>query len=507
MTTFSEKINSIKPEHDNPAGLVHPYWARKPLNIIEEIIKYYSKNGETVLDPFMGSGTTIFAAIKNNRNAIGTDLNPISQLLVNSIIESNNSNERFREVLNESTSSWKKFAIELYNTNCGLCAEREIFQVIGEFEFSNFTLSRIEAKLKPINGDNVSGKITISSSFEYKLSEKQLTTNTPIDFSSIEFVENTRIAVHKGVKSSDFFTDRNQAFINFCIDYIESNYTIVEEKEFLKLYLSSMLPLLRLSDKKASSQWPYWRPKEFLTSRNPVVAIKRRFMAFTNLLDWESDNLSSKTCTSKIFDLSADELGQRLNNSPKVDLILTDPPYADHAPYMEYSDFYWSIISGQRTRDLWSKEIVKTNAVGRAKDSNDYENRMKSSFTSVLSILKYNGYFIFFYVDKNLKHWDAIKKAIIDSNCLIEDVIPILKQRRSMKAVTSPGKTLDGDLIIICKKVINKKPQETISLEEAVKSIPEGTYFERFAHFITCYLTKRLTGLESANIKDISRII
>lgn len=47
----------------------------KPLSIIENIIKNSSKEGDIVLDPFMGSGTTAVSAVRNNRNFIGFENN------------------------------------------------------------------------------------------------------------------------------------------------------------------------------------------------------------------------------------------------------------------------------------------------------------------------------------------------------------------------------------------------------------------------------------------------
>ncbi|MCQ2310202.1 MAG: hypothetical protein MJZ64_00405 [Paludibacteraceae bacterium] len=48
----------------------------KPLNIIETLLINSSQEGEVVLDPFIGSGTTAVAAIKQKRNYIGYELNP-----------------------------------------------------------------------------------------------------------------------------------------------------------------------------------------------------------------------------------------------------------------------------------------------------------------------------------------------------------------------------------------------------------------------------------------------
>lgn len=46
----------------------------KPLNIIEYFILRFSHPGDLILDPFMGSGTTGVAAVKNGRNFIGIEL-------------------------------------------------------------------------------------------------------------------------------------------------------------------------------------------------------------------------------------------------------------------------------------------------------------------------------------------------------------------------------------------------------------------------------------------------
>ncbi|MDR0540295.1 MAG: hypothetical protein LBG74_07325, partial [Spirochaetaceae bacterium] len=50
------------------------YPTQKPLALLERIIKASSKEGDVVFDPFCGCGTTIEAAIKNQRNWIGCDI-------------------------------------------------------------------------------------------------------------------------------------------------------------------------------------------------------------------------------------------------------------------------------------------------------------------------------------------------------------------------------------------------------------------------------------------------
>ncbi|PKL46126.1 MAG: hypothetical protein CVV39_07610 [Planctomycetes bacterium HGW-Planctomycetes-1] len=49
--------------------------AQKPLDLIEYLIKLTTKEGQLVLDPFMGSGTTAIAAKLLNRKFIGFEAN------------------------------------------------------------------------------------------------------------------------------------------------------------------------------------------------------------------------------------------------------------------------------------------------------------------------------------------------------------------------------------------------------------------------------------------------
>jgi DNA modification methylase len=48
----------------------------KPLKFVKWLIKKGSKEGDTILDPFMGSGTTGVACVQTGRNFIGCEIDP-----------------------------------------------------------------------------------------------------------------------------------------------------------------------------------------------------------------------------------------------------------------------------------------------------------------------------------------------------------------------------------------------------------------------------------------------
>jgi DNA modification methylase len=54
--------------------LVHP--AKFPETMAREFIEFFTKRGETVLDPMAGTGSTLIAALRAGRNSHGIELNP-----------------------------------------------------------------------------------------------------------------------------------------------------------------------------------------------------------------------------------------------------------------------------------------------------------------------------------------------------------------------------------------------------------------------------------------------
>lgn len=65
--------------------LVHP--AKYPETMAQEFIEFFTKEGETVLDPMAGTGSTLVAALRAGRNSYGIELNPKYAKIAQEIIE------------------------------------------------------------------------------------------------------------------------------------------------------------------------------------------------------------------------------------------------------------------------------------------------------------------------------------------------------------------------------------------------------------------------------------
>jgi len=64
----------IQGDMQNKEKRIHP--TQKPVALIEKIIQDYSKPGDIILDPFLGSGTTVAACINLERQYIGIEISP-----------------------------------------------------------------------------------------------------------------------------------------------------------------------------------------------------------------------------------------------------------------------------------------------------------------------------------------------------------------------------------------------------------------------------------------------
>jgi site-specific DNA-methyltransferase (adenine-specific) len=80
---------STSPEDDDSfeSNVLEKHCAAFPLAIPRNAIILYSDEGDTVLDPFLGSGTTVVAAQQLKRKSIGIEVNPLYMEIARKRIE------------------------------------------------------------------------------------------------------------------------------------------------------------------------------------------------------------------------------------------------------------------------------------------------------------------------------------------------------------------------------------------------------------------------------------
>ena len=78
---------------------LHPYLGKFIPQLVEVFLKKYFKKGQTILDPFLGSGTTLIEANLFKMDSIGIELSEFSHLIAKVKIEKYNLNLLEKEVI------------------------------------------------------------------------------------------------------------------------------------------------------------------------------------------------------------------------------------------------------------------------------------------------------------------------------------------------------------------------------------------------------------------------
>jgi 16S rRNA G966 N2-methylase RsmD len=73
---YKNSQDIVKATINNSESKENTHKGRKPTELITKLIELYSNELDTVIDPFLGSGTTLLIAEKLNRKCIGGEINP-----------------------------------------------------------------------------------------------------------------------------------------------------------------------------------------------------------------------------------------------------------------------------------------------------------------------------------------------------------------------------------------------------------------------------------------------
>lgn len=71
---FTKSWFILNPPRRDRTKIVHP--AGFPETLVQQFVEFFTKPGMWVLDPFLGTGSTLLAARASGRNAVGVEVNP-----------------------------------------------------------------------------------------------------------------------------------------------------------------------------------------------------------------------------------------------------------------------------------------------------------------------------------------------------------------------------------------------------------------------------------------------
>ncbi|TKJ42049.1 hypothetical protein CEE36_07440 [candidate division TA06 bacterium B3_TA06] len=449
-----------------PMYRIHKYWARKPHNVVAEYIRRYSKKGDIVLDPFVGSGVTAVEALKLKRKVIAVDLDPFALFLARMTaipVDLKQLDAQFKKIEN----SCKVTINKLYETNCPKCGSKGLIRQVNWI-----VTSRKPYKEKPTDLWYSCEKCKSNSLWNKKIDKKDLPRIRSIDKRPVpywvpeeKFIWNPRLNVDKGTKITDLFTHRNLIALSILLHHIEE----VEDetvRNLLKLAFTSMLAqasrMIIQAPKggTSSASWKvrgYWIPDKHRELNVWHYFENRYQLLYTGkeesnklIPDYqEAETFGDLKGENNILFLNISALKLKGISSNSVDYVFTDPPYGDSVPYLE-ADYMWA--TWLRMKPNFEDEIIISDSPARQKNFEMYEKMLNAAFREVQRVLKPGRWMTVTFHNTNIKIWNAIIHAAVMADFNLEKIVYQPPAKRSSKASLHPYYSAVGDYYIRFRK-------------------------------------------------------
>ena len=389
---------------------VHGYFTKQAWNVVQEYITNYSKQGDTVLDPFGGSGVTAIEAMMTKRKAIHIDLNPLSVFMVNSLITPVDFNllaEEFEKLEN-------KFTKHLPQT------DEEIKEALKKYPYPKGDIlpkgSDVET-VEDLFSDKQLAQLAYLKYLILKVKDESCRNSLMLAFSSTL----TKINLTYHASSSRGINAGNAAAFAY--------YRYRMAKEPIELDV-----------------WPSFNGKY-----KKLIQAKKEIRPFINKDTIENVKLSKGTAT----DLSFIE-------NESIDYIYTDPPYGAKIPYLDLSTMWNAWLDLDVSEEDRNLEAIEGGMQKKTRD--EYVDLLSQSIEEMYRVLKFDRWMSFVFAHKNPHYWHAIVETAEKAGFEYAGTVKQANGQTSFKKRQNPFSVLAGQLIINFVKKKTPKAIQRVNL-------------------------------------------
>ncbi|SDQ03707.1 DNA methyltransferase [Arthrobacter crystallopoietes] len=498
----------------------HSYHTKVPPEGIVPVIEHYTSPGDTVLDPFCGSGMTGVAALLSGRQGILSDLSPAAVHIATGYTAAHDGTAVAAAGQN-LLGDLAELERELYGTTCTRCSgDARIEYTVWSDTIScphcrqdilfwdsarqpDGTLSKdlecplCSASFRKKEAELRSGApvlVSVACNTCRSREQRPLTAGETVaahyshraemtDWYPTAPLENWR-EMWRGqhgkmgiATAADFFTQRN-------LRALAAVWSAASRSpERLALRFATTAIVNRASRRY---QWNPKRPTNVLSGTLYIASLTYEFNVFSLLRRKLSavvqlaKTVEQATGHCEVTRSSATNLSHIEDQS--VDYVFTDPPFGANIYYSDAS-FLWESWLDQFT-DTTNEAVVSTSLATEhgGKTLDDYEKLMSASFGEIARVLKPGAWASVMFHSSDDAVWSSLERAIESADLKLESAVAFDKSQPSFKGVkqmTNKEKVSSFDLVLHLHSSAGHGTRrrtaavETIDKAEVVEAIAE----------------------------------
>lgn len=350
---------------------VHPYFTRRPFNVVRKYVLHYSREGDRVLDPFGGSGVTAIEAFLENRIGIQNDINPLANFIATGIAN-----------LTKGDIGDYARALDTIRERC----ERPVGRLTS---MSDGAVARLLRTL-PLPPNVPLPSSSDVQHYHELFSPRQLAALAMIR-EAIDELPSRYARSALRLAWSATLTKVNRTFLS-----AEGRVESRGGSSIFSIYR------YKIAAKPVELEpWPtfYERAQNVLEAKaeiDRVIAYRETTGGFTGRFE--------------SYNKDIDDLREHVK---PVDYIFTDPPYGGHISYIDLSTL-WNVWNGNLPTDRERKrELIVGGDLNLSEDS--YVRRLHDSITTCFALLKPGRWLSVVFQHWSTAYFDAILTGAADA--------------------------------------------------------------------------------------------
>lgn len=405
---------------------VHPYFTRRPADVVRAYIERFSREGDTVLDPFGGTGVTAIEGFLLGRNAIHNDLNPFANFIARGIAD--------------STLKSTVPLCEAFDRIRDACA-KPLEDIEAREEAAERWLRRVQLPT------NIRLPRTSDAEFFYEMF-------TPRQLAGLAVIK-------QHIEREPASVVRDLLLLAWSASVAKLNKTFLSAKgRAASRGGSSIFSIYRYKLASAFVELPIWetyegRFRNVLAAKKEVLLIKR----YRQQTCPERGPLDSRR-SFRVLASDAATLDQEISPGT-VDYIFTDPPYGAFISYLDLSILWNHWLGFHVSKEAAENETIVGGERGHTEEH--YKERLAAGIRTALRLLRPDRWMSIVFQHWDLTYFETILETAEEGGAELKaaitqtgDVIWSMHKKKNSASV------LAGELILTFHKP--KKASERVSV-------------------------------------------